>query len=696
MVDDYSHIPQTTEPADRLTNLEEKDRMFALLLGDRPADFIADLADGKKPADSLDDFYKTQTVAQLREALTDAGIEHVPRGPKARLVQMISDLVPDDIWTLLNSILPFGVERLHGLRRLLDEGGRREVLKDDVDAADDIVLPAFPLILLFDTGHSLVSVVPQEMRDLLSKLTDEDWERLERQAASCDDLLSYIGSAVDLRGIVNVDGLLEEWHGDSIDDLDDDLREALATVLMPGPWLSRAYADSVYNTDDDQTLLISTALSRFVDLEEEGIDGELLDHLRERQALLPPRPVTDDLRDGGYVYLRALETTEGRALTATFDAHVPEEAKVEGERFSLVVMEDLIELLRLTDNAPAAVDEALRVQDFQVLGELAGTLYQQAEALNRVVPKWKLNGWSHAELDEHRNDPDFLGGRLFDPALDYTPVEPRDVTQDEGSGYEWVEDADDPWEDEYTGDCLGLGGFGSDDAEGESFADIFMRVFNNSLTALEDEYGPDVIDETAHEMLSGFADKMLGGHDGLDDADEELDGDSGDGHPDVSFSGGSDEDEDDDYDEGDYEDEEARDARLREENQQHLQEFDDWLTASGLKDQTIGRHLSNVEPFLNYYLIDYEGLSAREGVDYVGDYLGQFFIRKMMWSTPQTIRTTAASIKKFYRCMCELGHITPVELEAVLYAIKHDMDEWCDNCRRYNDPSQDNPFPWRI
>ncbi len=37
--------------------------------------------------------------------------------------------------------------------------------------------------------------------------------------------------------------------------------------------------------------------------------------------------------------------------------------------------------------------------------------------------------------------------------------------------------------------------------------------------------------------------------------------------------------------------------------------------------------------------------------DRINDFLGEFFIRKCMWSTPGTIKRTAASIKKFYKFM---------------------------------------------
>ena len=56
-----------------------------------------------------------------------------------------------------------------------------------------------------------------------------------------------------------------------------------------------------------------------------------------------------------------------------------------------------------------------------------------------------------------------------------------------------------------------------------------------------------------------------------------------------------------------------------------------------------------------------------EGISMLDEYLGNFFIRKCMWSTPANIKTNATSIKKFYKCMLEHGKIEKV-LQAVVYA----------------------------
>jgi hypothetical protein len=55
-----------------------------------------------------------------------------------------------------------------------------------------------------------------------------------------------------------------------------------------------------------------------------------------------------------------------------------------------------------------------------------------------------------------------------------------------------------------------------------------------------------------------------------------------------------------------------------------------------------------------------------------------------MWSTPGTIKTTAASIKKFYKCMNEHGYISKDRYEDLCDVIKVNMEIWQDDCETFN------------
>lgn len=123
-----------------------------------------------------------------------------------------------------------------------------------------------------------------------------------------------------------------------------------------------------------------------------------------------------------------------------------------------------------------------------------------------------------------------------------------------------------------------------------------------------------------------------------------------------------------------------------------LQLFEEDLVKSGLKKNTINRHLSNVDFFLNEFLIRAGALSMEKGISILDEYLGNFFIRKCMWSTPANIKTNATSIKKFYKCMLEHGKIEKEDYDILCSSIKDSMEIWQYDCAIYNAPENQNPF----
>ncbi len=173
------------------------------------------------------------------------------------------------------------------------------------------------------------------------------------------------------------------------------------------------------------------------------------------------------------------------------------------------------------------------------------------------------------------------------------------------------------------------------------------------------------------------------------DSDEEIDEENDDED--------EDEDEDDDswdtieYNGKEVSYEEAEDL-IRADNDEYLDLFVKDLETKGLSDKTIRTHLTNMDFYLNSYLLYEEPCSMQEGAWKVDSFLGEFFIRKCLWSTPSTIKSTAASIKKFYKCMLDHGKISKSVYEYMIDDIRDNLEEWQETCRIYNDPDQPNPF----
>ena len=111
-------------------------------------------------------------------------------------------------------------------------------------------------------------------------------------------------------------------------------------------------------------------------------------------------------------------------------------------------------------------------------------------------------------------------------------------------------------------------------------------------------------------------------------------------------------------------------------NEKFLANFESDLKAKGFVKKTIERHLSNVDFYINEYLQREGPCPAEDGVTMIGSYLGYFFIYKCMWSTPNTIKTTAASIKKFYKSMLDHRNLSEKDYDYLCYIIKEEMPEW--------------------
>lgn len=131
---------------------------------------------------------------------------------------------------------------------------------------------------------------------------------------------------------------------------------------------------------------------------------------------------------------------------------------------------------------------------------------------------------------------------------------------------------------------------------------------------------------------------------------------------------------------------------IRETNNQLLDLFAEDLTASGLTNKTINRHISNVDFYINEFLLYEDALTMESGTEMLDSFLGDFFIRKCMWSTPGNIKTTAASIKKFYKCMLDHNKIPKEDYASLSSEIKDSMEIWQETCEMYNDPDNPNPF----
>ncbi len=123
----------------------------------------------------------------------------------------------------------------------------------------------------------------------------------------------------------------------------------------------------------------------------------------------------------------------------------------------------------------------------------------------------------------------------------------------------------------------------------------------------------------------------------------------------------------------DYERYENECKKIRKTNEQLLNEFEVFLKSTGLSENTISNHLSNIGFYLNEYLLYEDAIEATEGVGAVGMFLGYWFIKKAMWASRSSIKGNATSIKRFYTFLYEKGLIEKNDLDDLKEEIKESM-----------------------
>lgn len=132
--------------------------------------------------------------------------------------------------------------------------------------------------------------------------------------------------------------------------------------------------------------------------------------------------------------------------------------------------------------------------------------------------------------------------------------------------------------------------------------------------------------------------------------------------------------------------------KKREENQKYLDLFECELNKQGLKDRTIRRQVNDIDFYINEYLLREDIMPMEKGCLYADMFLGFFFIRKCMWSSPEGIRKYITALKKFYKCMLNNGHIEQSDYDCLLDDINDNKEEWIRYCEQYNDPNCEDPF----
>lgn len=142
----------------------------------------------------------------------------------------------------------------------------------------------------------------------------------------------------------------------------------------------------------------------------------------------------------------------------------------------------------------------------------------------------------------------------------------------------------------------------------------------------------------------------------------------------------------------DYEKYERTCKRIRKGNIKLLYAFDQWLAEKGLAEKTIEQHVRNVEFYINTFLLYSDAVPAKKGTSEVWSFFGDWFIRKALWASPNSMRQIGVSLKRFYTFMHEQGHIDADDLADLKETVKEEMPNWVALLRQYDDVDSTDPL----
>jgi site-specific recombinase XerD len=133
--------------------------------------------------------------------------------------------------------------------------------------------------------------------------------------------------------------------------------------------------------------------------------------------------------------------------------------------------------------------------------------------------------------------------------------------------------------------------------------------------------------------------------------------------------------------------------KIKADNEILLKEFENELVKAGGSAKTVKTHVTNMDFYLNEFLLYEEAIPADEGCDYISSFFF-FFTRKCLWASPTSVNSNVASIKKFYKFMVSRGAVSEEDYQDLLSTIKFEKDEWLSAARFDEREDSDSEFPW--
>lgn len=127
-------------------------------------------------------------------------------------------------------------------------------------------------------------------------------------------------------------------------------------------------------------------------------------------------------------------------------------------------------------------------------------------------------------------------------------------------------------------------------------------------------------------------------------------------------------------------------ARLTEANEEHLAHFtNDLILKKKMGKKKAHEHADRLRFFGNEYLLNYGEGDLVEGVSSFPSFVGDWFIRKCMWSDASSVEANVESFRLWLRLLEESKWISPEELMNLHQCLDQNLEVWCLRARFYND-----------
>lgn len=122
----------------------------------------------------------------------------------------------------------------------------------------------------------------------------------------------------------------------------------------------------------------------------------------------------------------------------------------------------------------------------------------------------------------------------------------------------------------------------------------------------------------------------------------------------------------------------------RKENENYLKLFENQMKKDGLAPRIIKKHLSNVEFYINDYLLFSSIINIEDGMSEMRDFFYYWFFAKALQSKCESVYAHIDSVTLFYKLMVDQGLANREDYEKMLCNITKYKAEWIKKWSKNN------------